>query len=86
MKTVIDGFSVPLGGKVYADVHGTLMVEVRDFGLPERTLIIRTMIDGYPVTTEVSWELFTEQFDSMRTRMMSSNWDDALSQLVGRSD
>lgn len=85
LNTVIDSFNLELGGVVYADVHGKLFVEVRDFGNPERTLIIRTMIDGHPVTTEVSFEKFTDQFDAMRARMMSSDWDEALSQLVGRS-
>lgn len=86
LKTVIDSFNLELGGVVYTEVHGTLFVEVRDFGAPERTLIIRTMIDGNPVTTEVSWERFTDEFDAMRARMMSEDWDDALSQLVGRSE
>lgn len=86
VRTVVDAFSVPLGGVIYTDVHGTLFVEVRDFGKPERTMIIRTMIDGHPVSTEVSWETFVDEFDAMRARMMSSDWDEALSQLVGRSE
>lgn len=86
LKTVVDGFNIELGGVVYTDVHGKLFVEVRDFGTPERTLIIRTMIDGHPVTTEVSFEKFTDEFDAMRARMMSGDWDEALSQLVGRSE
>lgn len=84
MKTVIDSFQLDLSDPIY-DASGKLFVEVRDFGNPERTLVIRTMVDGVPVTTMVSWETFTDQFDAMRARMMSGNWDDALTQLVGRS-
>lgn len=85
MKSVVDGFSLDLGGPIYDGVHGTLFIEVRDFGKPERTLVLRTIIDGHPVTTMVSWETFTYQLDAMRGRMMGSDWDEALSHLVGRS-
>jgi hypothetical protein len=85
IETVIDEFTLELGGPIYDDVHGTLFVEVRDFGKPERTLVIRTMIDGNPVTTMVSWEKFTDQLDDMRARMMGNSWDEALAVLTGRS-
>lgn len=74
-----------LEGPIYEDVHGKLCVEVRDFGSVDRTLVIRTMIDGHPVTTMVSWSKFTDEFDAMRSRMMSEDWDEALSQLTGGS-
>ena len=30
-------------------------------------------------------EKFTNEFDAMRARMMSEDWDESLSQLLGRS-
>ena len=74
-----------LEGPIYDDVDGKLFVEVRDFDRPERILVIRTMIEGYPVTTMVSWEKFIDAFDGMRARMMGDDWDTALAVLTGRS-
>lgn len=83
LKTVIDYCEVPLSGPIYDDVYGKLMLEVRDFSEAERTLVIRTMIDGVPTTTMVRWDVFTDALDTMRARMMSGDWDEALIQMIG---
>lgn len=85
MKTVIEYAEVPLSGPVYDGLDAKLTLEVRDFGLPERTLVINTVIDGRPLTTMVRWDVFTDALDGIRGRLMSGNWDDALSQLTGGS-
>jgi len=82
-NSVVDFFEVPLSGPIYDEAHGKLMLEVRDFGEKRRTLAIRTMIDGMPVTTMVRWDEFIDGLDAMRARMMPGDWDDALSQLIG---
>lgn len=83
-RTVVDFFEIPLTGPIYDETYGKLMVEVRDFGEAYgRTLVIRTVIDGHPTTTMIRWDTFTDALDEMRSRMMSGDWDEALSQLMG---
>jgi hypothetical protein len=74
-----------LGGPIYQSEDGTVTVEVRDFGHADRTLVITTEVAGKLIPTMVSWSKFTDEFDAMRSRMMSGDWDEALSQLVGGS-
>ena len=81
-NTTVDGISVPLTG--YPGNHLTL--EVRDFGSPERDLVVRYEIEGRAYTVIVPWEKFTAEFDAMRARMLGSDWDTALSALVGRGE
>ena len=87
MKTVIEVMDVPLEGPIYDGVHAHLSVEVRDFLEDDnRTMVVRFWIDGTPYTAMVGWDKFTEEFDAMRARMMTSNWDDALSILMTKGD
>lgn len=88
VHTVVDEFEVPLDGSIYGvDVERMkLTFEVRDFGKPLRTLVVRLWADGKPYTAMASWELFTDELDAMRARMMAGNWDEALSQLTGMED
>jgi hypothetical protein len=46
-------------------------------------MVIRTWLDGTPITTMVSWAKFTDALDAMRARMMGDVWDDALIALIG---
>lgn len=78
----IDGFVLDLDDSIYDD-SGKLVVEVRDFGKAERSLVIRTIFNGYPTNVVVSWEQFTSALDEMRARMMSEDWDEALVQMLG---
>jgi hypothetical protein len=88
-KTVVDTFEIPLDGPIYDGGHVTenlkLSFEVRDFGTPERTLVVRWWQDGHPYTAMASWEAFTSGLDDMRVRMLGDDWDTALSVLVGGS-
>lgn len=81
-NTTIDGISVPLTS--HPGNH--LVLEVRDFGSPERNLVVRYVIEGHAYTVIVPWEKFTADFDAMRARMLGSDWDTALSALVGRGE
>jgi hypothetical protein len=83
--SVVDWFETPLEGPIYDGLDAKLSIEVRDFGRVQRTMVIRTWIDGAPVTTMVSFEKFIDAFDAMRQRMMPSDWDDALASLVGNT-
>lgn len=84
--TVVDFIEVPLSGPIYDTVDGAkLSLEVRDFGTPQRTMVLRTWLDGKVVTTMVDWDDFTDALDGMRARMMSPDWDEALAQLTGGS-
>jgi hypothetical protein len=80
--TSIDGFQLELDNSIYEDVSGKLIFEVRDFGKPERTLVIRNLIDGNPIVMMVGWSKFTDALDEMRGRMMSEDWDESLVQLL----
>lgn len=87
LKSVVDYTEMPLAGPIYDGLYGRLMLEVRQFdGRSDRTFVIRTMLDGKPHTTMVSWDVFTDALDSMRARMMSGDWDEALSRLTGGTD
>ena len=79
--TVIAAMDVPLEGPIYKDVHAHVSLEVRDFGCPERTLVLRLWVEGQPYTSMVDWTKFTEAFDEMRASMMPMDWDDARSAL-----
>jgi hypothetical protein len=89
VKSVVAWTEVPLEGPIYFneagedDLNAHLTIEVRDFGKINKTLVIRTWLDGQPITTMVSWDKFTDAFDTMRAGMMSGDWDDALALLVG---
>ena len=84
-RTVVDFTEIPLSGPIYDGLDAKLTLEVRDFGEPERTLVIRTVVDGKPITTLVRWDAFTDALDTMRANMMTENWDDSLAQLIGGS-
>ena len=87
LKSVVDYVEMPLSGPIYDDLNGKLYLEVRQFdGRKERTLVVRTMIDGHPTTTMVRWDVFTDALDGMRARMMGDDWDDALASLIGGQD
>lgn len=81
-ESYIDGFELTLDNSIYEDVSGKFMLEVRDFGKQDRTMVIRAMIDGNPVTVMVGWAEFTDALDGMRGRMMSEDWDESLVQLL----
>lgn len=84
VTSVVDFIEVPLSGPIYDEADGAkITLEVRDFGTPQRTMVLRTWIDGKVVTTMVDWDEFIDAFDAMRGRMMSPDWDEALAQLVG---
>lgn len=85
IKTIIDVADVPLEGPIYDGLHAHLHLEVRDFGTPERTLVLRSFIEGEVVTTMVSLAKFEDAFDGMRARMMAPDWDTAMIQLQERS-
>lgn len=86
VASVIDFIEVPLSGPIYDTVdNAKLTLEVRDFGTTERTMVLRTWIDGNVVTTMVGWDAFTDALDGMRARMMRPDWDEALAQLTGGS-
>lgn len=86
VNTVIDSFEIPLDGRIYGvDVDRMkLSFEVRDFGSPLRTLVVRLWSDGKPYTAMASYELFVDELDSMRARMLQPDWDEALAQLTGK--
>lgn len=75
---------VPLDGPIYEDVHAHLSLEVRDFGSPDRTLVVRLWFEGKPITAMVDWEIFVRHFDEMRASMMPTDWDSALDHLSPR--
>lgn len=83
---VVAAIDVPLDGPIYEGVHAHLSVEVREFGSGRRTMVVRMWVDGIVQTAMVDWDRFTDAFDGMRSGMMSSDWDDALSHLTGHDD
>jgi hypothetical protein len=86
--TTILGFAeIPLSGQYDdPDVEGYLSLEVRDFGLPTRTLVIVSNVEGDEVVTMVSLSQFEDAFDGMRARMLAPDWDDALAQITERDN
>lgn len=84
---MIEVAEVPLSGPIYdSDLpyeSAKLTLEVRDFGSIDRTLVIRTWVDGEVKTTMVSLAAFEDAFDGMRARIMAPDWDTALIQLTG---
>lgn len=86
VQTVIDQADVPLEGPIYDDVHAHLSMEVRDFSTPDRTLVLRSWVEGEVVSTMVSLAKFEEAFDGMRARMLMPDWDDALQQITERGN
>lgn len=82
-KTVVDAFDLPLSGPIYGGVTNAKMsFEVRDFGQPERTLVVRFWMDGKVYTAMAPWSEFTDEMDAMRSRMFAGSWDEALTQLT----
>ena len=82
--TVVEACDIPLDGPIYEDTeNGKMSFEVRDFGTPNRNLVVRFWLDGQVYTAMASWEKFTDEFDGMRSRMLPSDWDSALSSLIG---
>jgi hypothetical protein len=87
LKSIIDVVDIPLEGPIYEGINNAkLSLEIRDFGTPNRTLVVRYWAEGHPMTAMVSWEKFTDAFDAMRARMLSGDWDEALTQMLGRND
>lgn len=86
-KSVVDAFDIPLIGSVYDGFDkATMSFEVRDFGEPQRSLVVHFQIGDQVYTGIASWGDFTDGMDAMRARMLADNWDDALASLLGRSN
>lgn len=84
VNTVVDAFDMKLTNLVYAELdEAVVSFEVRDFGTPHRQLVVRSYLDGIESTLLIPWEDFITEFDTMRARMMSEDWDTSLMQLVG---
>lgn len=81
VTSIVAAMDVPLDGPIYDGVHAHLSLEVRDFGEPSRTLVVRMWVEGTVQTAMVDWESFTGAFDAMRAGMMPADWDGALSAL-----
>lgn len=88
VQTVIEHADIPLEGPFYNpnDVHAHVSLEIRDFSTPDRTLVIRSWVEGEVVSTMVSLAKFEEAFDGMRARMLMPDWDDALQQIAERGN
>lgn len=80
----LDGFVLDLDDSIYEEQAGKLVVEVRDMlGDTNRTLVIRTLFAGRPITVMVDYNAFAEAFNDMQGKLMSTDWDESLMQLLG---
>jgi hypothetical protein len=84
IDTTVDGFELPLEGPSHEAGDGKLTLEIRDFGSPERTLVVRYKVGANVYTAMVSWEKFVAESDAMRARLLGDDWDSALANLTGR--